>query len=238
MNPSIGPHHKIYGLRLTDASATFRHERGSLCAGEAGYTLVALLAVMTLLALFAMAAAPSVRQQVQREREKEAIFRGEQMADAIRDYYRYRHAQGVPFIQALPTSIDQLLEGIPEGSKKRQILRASSARDPLSTSGEWRLIRAPSQDLIDFQRSVMLYAGNLPPTPWDDQIAELQRVVAPPMTNVLNTGSTQTAPGGEESSADSTGPFVGVASRNKNNSILYYYGIDRRDQWIFTPLFR
>ena len=238
MNPSIGPHHKIYGLRLTVASATFRHERGSLRAGEAGYTLVALLAVMTLLALFAMAAAPSVRQQVQREREKEAIFRGEQVADAIRDYYRYRHAQGVPFIQALPTSIDQLLEGIPEGSKKRQILRASSARDPLSTSGEWRLIRAPSPDLIDFQRSVMLYAGNLPPTPWDDQIAELQRVVAPPMTNVLNTGSTQTAPGGEESSADSTGPFVGVASRNKNNSILYYYGIDRRDQWIFTPLFR
>jgi type II secretory pathway pseudopilin PulG len=238
MNPSIGPHHKIYGLCLTDASATFRHERGSFRAGEAGYTLVALLAVMTLLALFAMAAAPSVRQQVQREREKEAIFRGEQVAEAIRDYYRYRHAQGVPSIQALPTSIDQLLEGIPEGSKKRQILRASSTRDPLSASGEWRLIRAPSQDLIDFQRSVMLYAGNLPPTPWDDQIAELQRVVAQPMTNVLNTGSTQTAPGGEDSSADSTGPFVGVASRNKNNSILYYYGIDRRDQWIFTPLFK
>jgi type II secretory pathway pseudopilin PulG len=238
MNPSTGPHHKIYGLRLTDASATFWHERGLFRAGEAGYTLVALLAVMTVLALFAMAAAPSVRQQVQREREKEAIFRGEQVAEAIRDYYRYRHAQGVPFVQALPTSIDQLLEGIPEGSKKRQILRASSTHDPLSPAGEWRLIRAPSQDLIDFQRSVMLYAGNLPPTPWDDQIAELQRVVAQPMTNVLNTGSTQTAPGGEDSSADSTGPFVGVASRNKNNSILYYYGIDRRDQWIFTPLFK
>ena len=238
MNPSLGPHHKIYGLRLTDAAATFRHERGSFRAGEAGYTLVALLAVMTLLALFAMAAAPSVRQQVQREREKEAIFRGEQVADAIRDYYRYRHAQGVPLVQALPTSIDQLLEGIPEGSKKRQILRASSARDPLSTSGEWRLVRAPSQDLIDFQRSVMLYAGNLPPTPWDDQIAQLQGFVVPPMTNVLNTGSAQTGLGGADSAADSTGPFVGVASRNKNNSILYYYGIDRRDQWIFTPLFK
>jgi type II secretory pathway pseudopilin PulG len=195
---------------------------------------------MTVLALFAMAAAPSIRQQVEREREKEAIFRGEQVADAIRDYYKYRHAQGAPFVQALPTTIDQLREGIPVtgGSKKRQILRASSAKDPLSTSGEWRLIRAPSQDLIEFQRSVMLYAGNVPPTPSDRQIAELQGVVAPAITNVLNTGSTQTATGGEDPAADSTGPFVGVSSRNKNNSVLYYYGIDRHDQWIFTPLFK
>jgi len=101
---------------------------------ESGYALVALLAVMSLMTLFALAAAPTMRQQVQREKEREAIFRGEQVADAIRSYYLYRvsvlRAQGE---QALPTSIDQLLEGIPVpgGSKKRQILRASAARDPL-----------------------------------------------------------------------------------------------------------
>ena len=39
--------------------------------------------MMTVLALFAMAAAPSIQQQSQREREQEAIFRGEQVADAI-----------------------------------------------------------------------------------------------------------------------------------------------------------
>ena len=54
---------------------------------ERGYTLVALLAVMSLIALFALEAAPTVRQQAQREREKEAIFRGQQVADAIRSYY-------------------------------------------------------------------------------------------------------------------------------------------------------
>src|SRR5207253_5725209 len=111
---------------------------------EAGYTLVALLLVMSLLALFAIAAAPNVRQQAQREREKEAIFRGEQVADAIRLYYRYRGAQGV---NALPTSMDQLLEGIPRGTKKLQILRAEAARDPLSSSGEWRLIGPTSQEI-------------------------------------------------------------------------------------------
>src|SRR5262245_13360146 len=90
---------------------------------QGGYTLVALLLVMSLLALFAVAAAENVRQQAQREREKEAIFRGEQVADAIRSYYRYRGAQGV---QSLPTSMDQLLEGIPHGTKKLQILRTEA----------------------------------------------------------------------------------------------------------------
>src|SRR6185312_12906874 len=104
---------------------------------QGGYTLVALLLVMSLLALFAMAAAENVRQQAQREREKEAIFRGEQVSDAIRAYYRYRGAQGT---NSLPTSIDQLLEGIPRGTKKLQILRSEAARDPLSTDGEWKLI--------------------------------------------------------------------------------------------------
>lgn len=210
-------------------------------SSEAGYTLVALLALMTLLALFAMAAAPSIQQQAQREREKEAIFRGEQMAEAIRTYYAYRVNNGGGVGDpSLPTSVEQLLDGIPipGGAKKRQIVRASAARDPLTTSGEWRSIRPRAQELIEFQRLVIVYAGNVLPPPRDAQIAQLQQFAAPQITSVLNTGSTGTAPGGEDSSADASGPFVGVASRSKNSSVLYYYGIDRHDQWIFTPLFR
>src|SRR6185369_17779390 len=115
---------------------------------EGGYTLVALLLVMSLLALWAVAAAENVRQQGQREREKEAMFRGEQVADAIRSYYRFRGAQGV---NSLPTSMDQLLEGIPRGTKKLQILRVEASRDPLSSSGEWKLIGPTSQDIGGFE---------------------------------------------------------------------------------------
>ena len=43
--------------------------------------------------------------------------------------------------------MDQLLEGIPRGTKKLQILRAEAARDPLSSSGEWKLIGPTSQDV-------------------------------------------------------------------------------------------
>src|SRR5215213_7516423 len=147
--------HKICGSSSIDSAAPLVTVSVSRRRTEGGYTLVALLAMMTVLALFAMAAAPSVQQQAQREREKEAIFRGEQVADAIAAYYRYRlntfRAAGD---QALPTNMDQLLQGIPipGGSKNRQILRVSAARDPLTIEGEWRYILPRSESLIDFQQ--------------------------------------------------------------------------------------
>jgi len=200
---------------------------------DGGYTLVALLVVMSLMALFALAAAPQVRQQAQREREKEAIFRGDQVADAIRSYYRYRGAQGV---NSLPTSMEQLLEGIPRGTKKLQILRSEAARDPLSSTGEWRLIGTTSQDLGKFVTNVTVYSGGVPPTPRRD-FAALASLI-PRTANILDTDSSESAPGGEDSSANSSGPFLGVASRSRRNSVMTYYGIERHDEWIFTPLFR
>ncbi len=241
MNLKRGPHHNMYGLRVVATGCGYLPQRAARDHAEAGYTLVALLALMTLLALIALSAAPSLRQQAQREREKEAIFRGEQVADAIREYYLYRNTvTGGPGEPGLPTSMEQLLEGIPipGGSKKRQVLRASAARDPLSTTGEWRTVRPRAQELLEFQRAVVVYAGSILPQPANQQIAQLQQFAAPQLTSVLDTGSAKTAPGGEDSSADSSGPLVGVRSRSRNNSVLYYYGIDRHDQWIFTPLFR
>ena len=241
MNLSGGPYHKICGLPSRRGEVLARHRSAPSPSSEAGYTLVALLALMTILALFAAAAAPSIRQQSQREREKEAIFRGEQVADAIRDYYIYRvNTTGGQGDAGLPTSVDQLLEGVPVagGAKKRQILRPSAARDPLSESKEWRLIQPRSQNLLDFQRSVVLYAGNFLPTPRNPQILSLQQFAAPPLTAVIDPGGNSRPLSSAGVSDDSSGPFVGVASRSTNNSVLYYYGVNRHDLWIFTPLFR
>lgn len=241
MSPSGEPHHKICGIRFLELDTRNSPAHTPREASAAGYTLVALLAMMTVLALFALSAAPNLRQQAQREKEKEAIFRGEQVADAIRDFYIYRAStSGGAGEQALPTSIDQLLEGIPipGGSKKRQVLRPSAARDPLSATGEWRTVRPRAPELVEFQRAVILYAGNVLPQPTNGQIAQLQQFAVPQIANILATGSSNTAPGGEDTSADSSGPFVGVTSRSRNDAVLHYYGIDRHDQWIFTPLFR
>ena len=203
---------------------------------EAGYTLVALLALMTVLALFALAAAPSIRQQAQREREIEAIFRGEEVADAIRIYYSYQVSQrNLTGDNALPTSIDKLLEGVTVGTKKVQILRASAGRDPLSESGEWKLVRPRSSQLADFTRSIMLFAENVRPATNDPQLKAVELLMAPAVLPTLGIASSGLSSSGDESS---TGPFIGVTPDSKSNSVVNYYGIDRHDGWVFTPLFK
>ena len=203
-------------------------------AGERGYALVSLLALMSLLALFALAVAPRVQQQTQREWEKEALFRGEQVGDAIRAYYRSRGAQGV---NALPTSMDQLLEGVqvPGRTKRLQILRPSAARDPLSSDGEWRLIGPTSQDFRGFVQSLTLYAGGVPPAPRQEFTALASLI--PRMGSVSDVESTGTTPGGS-SSLNASGPFIGVASSSQRDSVISFFGIERHDEWIFTPMFR
>lgn len=188
-----------------------------------------------------MAIAPSAQQQALREREKEAIFRGEQIAYAIKTYYRYRFmVTRNPGDVSLPSSMDQLLQGvpIPGGSKNLQILRASAARDPLTIEGEWRFIRPRSEALVDFQQSVMFYAGNFLPPPREQEMQQLQRLAVP---LVVPTSPLGTRPKPDSSSSigeDGGGPFVGVASRSRRPSVLTFYGIEQHDQWIFTPLFR
>lgn len=197
--------------------------------------------MMTVLALFAMAVAPRVQQQAMREREQEAIFRGEQVAEAIRRYYGYRaitlRAQGD---QALPTSMDQLLQGIPVqgGSKNRAILRVSAARDPLTLEGEWRFVLPRTEALIDFQQSLMFYNGNVLPQSRDAQMVQLQQFAVPRLVTTMNLGAITSSSSSSSVADDGTGPFVGVASRSRQESVLAYYGLERHDQWIFTPLFR
>lgn len=223
--------------------ATHSSSNGSAARGEgltrrseAGYMLVALLALMTVLALFALAAAPSLRQQAQRESEIETIFRGEEVADAIRLYYSnqvsQRHLSGDA---ALPTSIDQLLEGVPRDTKKIQILRPSAARNPLSESHEWSFVRPRSAQLADFQSSVILFAGNIRPPTNDPQLKMVEQVMAPPVMPTLGLSTAGSSSGSDDSSS---GPFIGVATGSKRNAIIYYYGIDHQDGWVFTPLFR
>jgi type II secretory pathway pseudopilin PulG len=234
MNSSNGPHHKICLAGRKPAMPDLQVESSKL-PSEKGYTLVALLALMTVLAIFAMAAAPSIRHQAQREREVEAIYRGEQVATAISLYYSSRQSRFGPGVASLPTSMDQLLEGVPSGTRKVQILRPSAARDPLSESGEWRLIRPSSSELADFQRSIMLFAGNMRPPTHDPQLQQIERDMAPPVLLTLGIATAATTSLGDDSS---TGPFIGAASRSRMDSIIYYYGIGKHTEWIFTPLFR
>jgi len=193
------------------------------------FALVGLLALMTIMALLLVTAVPNVRLMAQRSLEEEAIWRGEQVAEAIRLYTRARNT--------LPTSIEQLLEGIQVGVKRVHVLRPVAAQDPLSSKGEWKLIRRTDPAFLEFQRAVIAYAGRQVTTR-DTAFVNAAGGQPAPLANVLDTGSSEEAPGGEDDSANSTGAFIGVASRSRRSSIITYYGIERHDRWIFTPFFR
>lgn len=212
-----------------------KEERGSDRRGsrERGYALIALLAVMTLLMISVMAVAPSIRQQSRRELELEAIARGEEVAEAIRMYIAMNPTKQPP------NSMDELLEGVsPAGrTKKVKVLRASASRDPLSESGEWRTVKLRDESLIRFIRDISEYADGRMPTPTTDPA--LSGIQLPQLTSLsLGIGSGSNDGGGEDSSLSTSGPFIGVASRSRRESIITYYGIERHDRWVFTPFFR
>ncbi len=93
--------------------------------GEAGYTLVALLASVTIMLILMAAAMPSWRYVMKNDRELELIAHGGEIADAIA---RYQQRNG----NALPTSLEVLVKG--------KFLRREY-KDPVTKDGKWRFIR-------------------------------------------------------------------------------------------------
>ncbi len=192
-------------------------------------TLIAVMAVMAVFAIGLMAVAPSIHQGIQREKELESIRRGEEVAEAIRQYVEfYRGAR-------LPNSIDDLLDGLPQGTKQRAILRASAAIDPLSEDGRWRLVEADIDSIGSFAARVRDYNGGvLPSNPsgvFDRYTARIQGPLA-----VDDTASED--PDDSVEMVTDNRPFIGVASQSRSKSVLTYYGAENHSKWVYTPLFR
>ena len=197
---------------------------------ESGGTLLALLVVMTLGAIFLLAVAPTVSHNIQRQKELESIRRGEEVAEAIKRYVEFY--QGA----RLPTSIDDLLEGLPSGTQKVQILRPSAASDPLSEDGRWVLVKPNGEVLRGFASKIQEYNnGALPPS----GSAALDRFALPVAGAVTAVRGLETE--NTESTFDNQfegTPFIGVVSQSKGESIVTFYGIEKHSEWVFTPLFR
>src|SRR5260370_10148953 len=94
---------------------------------ERGFMLVGLIVAIFLVLLALSVAAPKVAQELRREREVEAVHRGNQYVRAIRLYYRkFGH---------YPGSIEQL-----EKTNNIRFLRQQYV-DPMTGKADWRLIK-------------------------------------------------------------------------------------------------
>jgi type II secretory pathway pseudopilin PulG len=94
--------------------------------GEEGFMLVGLIVAIFLVLLALSVAAPKVAQDLRREREVEAVHRGNQYVRAIRLYYRKTHTY--------PGSIEQL-----EKTNNIRFLRQQYV-DPMTGKADWKLI--------------------------------------------------------------------------------------------------
>jgi type II secretory pathway pseudopilin PulG len=94
---------------------------------EQGFMLVGLIVAIFFVLIALSVAAPKVAQQLRREREVEAVHRGNQYVRAIRLYYRkFGH---------YPGSIEQL-----EKTNNIRFLRQRYV-DPMTDKDDWRLIK-------------------------------------------------------------------------------------------------
>src|SRR5262249_14401154 len=211
---------------------------------ERGYALIGLMAVMTFALILTTAAAPTLKQEAQREKEEEMLWRGQQVALAIN---KYRRLRGNMF----PTDLNELVQGIDLGGKKIRLLRPSALCDPMMPcvgGTNWRMVHPGDplpkelldgiistqekkqlpinpQSIQELARFAQMGATKLPGQPSDGQLGG-------------NIGPTDNQGGDSSSGSDDKlkkGPIIGVVSRKNDKMFRSYFGIEEYDHALFFP---
>jgi type II secretory pathway pseudopilin PulG len=181
-------------------------ERGS----QAGYAMAALLVAIAVMTVMLSVAMPVWRHEMQREREAELVFRGEQYVRAI-DLFQRKYAG------ALPPTIDLLVT--------ERFLR-KKYKDPMTEDGEFRIVAAGAQQQAGSpQPGQPGQQGREGPRP--GQQPPLRATVPPPMPSLGQPGQ----PGQPQGGAGAG--IIGVVSKSKEKSIRIYKGRNKYDEWQF-----
>jgi type II secretory pathway pseudopilin PulG len=197
LSPTLSP---VPGER--EFPSAVRHRRQ-----EAGYNLVILMVVLTLLNIAIAIALPKWSHVIRREREEELISRGWQYAEAIRVFQNR--------FQRLPVRLDELIKTEPRSIRKLW-------KDPMTDDGKWVLIPPGQTGRV------------LTPQPGSDGRGDQNQDQGgegpgEPSEEVPGDNGI-----GEKKGTVQVGPFIGVHSRSSKESILVFNGHNRYDEWQFT----
>lgn len=184
--------------------------------------MAALLVALAILSIVMLVALPTWRQQSQREKETELVFRGEQYARAIALYQR-------KLAGTFPPNLDVLVE--------QKFLR-KKYKDPI-TGDDFVPVYAGSTgvgELIDSAAGAGRRTGAGPAPGGPGRAGAPGPGGMPPGGRGSTTPFGQVGPGGVSGSPaglqGATG-IVGVVSKSTAQSIRLYNGRTRYDQWIF-----
>ena len=176
-----------------------------------GYTIIILLFAVFVLTLGLTIAIPVWQTQIQREKEEELIFRGNQYIEAIRIFQLKNPGR-------FPESLDELFE-------EKCIRRLY--KDPMTKHGEWKLILLPEG--FDTRRS-----RRTPPSrrrrPQSRRGRKTQSPISQPRK--LSIQKVMIASVGVLSSIENP-QIIGVVSPSEDKSFKIYMTQQSYDKWLF-----
>ncbi|HEY6349007.1 MAG TPA: hypothetical protein VI636_06315 [Candidatus Angelobacter sp.] len=221
---------------------------------QAGYILLSIMLLITLMLLTLSIELPRISQQIKREKEEELIHRGNEYKSAIRKFFRK--------FGRYPLSIDQL-----ENTNNMRFLR-KRYKDPFTGKDDWRLLHpgevqvnvlnqgvaAPGQPMGQSTSNVGQPAGfgnnqpagfgaNQPATFGANPTTPSPTGAQPDQTQGQNNAGMTPAssmPGAQGPGGLSTGlqpgmgPIIGVSSISKLESIKEINGKNHYNDWQFV----
>ncbi len=185
-------------------------ERGR---SAAGYNLVMLMVLVTVLNIAIAASLPAWSAVIRRDKEEELVFRGLQYAEAIRVFQAR--------FQRPPIRLEELIEVEPRSIRRLW-------KDPLTEDGKWAL--------IPLQGPPQVQPGELPPgmLPQKEDPDGRNDPENPEDPEDEGEAEEDGGFGGPKKDEIQIGPFKGVHSRSRKSSFLLFNGKDRYNEWHFT----
>lgn len=190
------------------------------CTPERGYAMAALLVALSVMSIMLGVALPAWRTMVQREREAELVFRGEQYVQAI-DLFSRRTG-------GFPTSLTALRDG--------RFIR-KLYKDPITnTDFQPVYLGQMAAGAVPGLPGQQPQAGAAAPPAGRGQ--QQTGAGAPPTGRGFQfpgaAGRSGTAPFGQTPATAAAGPIIGVSSRSTAQSFRLYNGRGRYNEWIFA----
>lgn len=198
---------------------------------EAGFTLAALLVILTIIMVtVAYTVPPMWSKVVQRDRDKQTLFIMKQYARAIRTFQE-KHGG------TTPTSLDQLKE-----ARSPRVIRGTTGEwaDPLTGKVDWILVPPSAiQNPAAIGGSGNPAEPNWNPNPTNPAYkTDTSQTGGGTAGNANGTATTNTNPSQQSnpnaSPKDYVGPFVGVRPNREGPSYLLVHGSDRYEDWLYT----
>ena len=202
--------------------------------GERGILLVGLLVSMTVMIILLTASAQSWATIMQRERELEVIFRGNQYIIALQQYAKEHGG-------AYPMELKELLK---EGPMRHRYIR-QLFRDPFDKEGEWNLLYLAPNGKGAINPNARFPVGGVLGAAAGGTTGGLASNLRQ-RTGLEGLGLSRDRDkkdgfgrgGSGFGGATMNGPIVGVVSTKQERGFRQYYGRHHYDEWEFHVFLR